>query len=175
MALFQKKYFALNNSLSKNILVCLRKKDGKFSAQLNIFGEKDGITLTLGQYKGLVSEKNNVLSYMDGGVSALDFDLSGKDTELFATGRKAQCAMLLMRQVDKLSGKVNVVCLAKNTFERLMELEPLITHEMTKLDNSATECEMIKGGGVNEHGLDLCALEMEMNLFEMGVKDCIFK
>lgn len=182
MSLFLKQYFSLNNSLSKNILICLKRKEGQFSAVLHIFGEKDGLSLSLGQYETLVSEKNNVLAYMDGGVGSLEFDIPSKDAELSAIGRKAQCPMLLMRQVDKLSGKVSVVCLAKKTYERLVELSKLIVHLMSRLEKSVPECEKLflkcqqnDALGINEHGLDLAALEMELNLFEQGVKDNIFK
>lgn len=182
MALYLKQYFSLNNSLSKNILVCLRKKDTKFAAALYVFGEKDGLSFTLEQFKALLSEKKNVLSYMDGGAQAIEFDLPSVETDLNGSGRKAQCAMLLLRQVEKASGKVSVVCLAKKTFERLVELSDLIIHAMTKLENSAVECEKVFTSehqnaalGVNEHGLDLHALGMELNLFQQGVKDCIFK
>lgn len=143
-----------------------------------MFGEKDGLCLTLGQYKALVAEKENVLSYMDGGVADVEFDIPSEESELNAMGRKGHCEMLLMRQLDKASGKVSVICLAKKTFARLVELSELIIHIMTKLENSAKECEKIlesKELGVNEHGLDLQALGMELKLFEKGVKDCIFK
>ena len=180
MALYQKQYFSLNNSLSKHILVCLRRKEGKFSPVLHVFGEKDGLSLTLGQYKAMLAEKQNVLSYMNGGVNQPDFDIGSEESELNAMGRKGQVEMLLMRQLDKASGKVSVICLGKRTFERLVELSELIIHAMTKLENSAKECEKIFSGehkelGVNEHGLDMKALGMELKLFEQGVKDCVFK
>jgi hypothetical protein len=183
MALFQKQYFSLNNSLSKNILVCLRRKEGKFIPLLHVFSEKDGLSLTLPQYRALLCEQQNILAYMDGGVAALEFDLPSEETELNVSGRKSQCAMILMRQVEKTSGKVSVICLAKKTFERLAELSSLVIHSMEKLEKSAQECEKIFTSGhqndlvlgVNAHGVDLHALRMELQLFEHGVKDCIFK
>lgn len=182
MALFQKHYFSLNNSVSKNILVCLSRKDGKFSPALHLFGEKDGLVLDLKQYSTFVKEKNNALAFLDGGASAFEFCISNKDNELQVQGRKGHCVMLMMRQVEKIGGRVSVVCIAKNTFERLMELDKLIMHIMTRMDKSIFECEMllkkehkIDDLGINEHGLDMYALDMELNLFESGVKDCIFK
>lgn len=180
MALFHKQYFSLNSSVSKNILVCLKRKEGKFSPLLHIFGDKDGVALTLDQFTTLVREKNNVLAYMDGGVQVYELDLSDKISELIASGRKGHCNMILIRQVEKLSGRVNIICLAKITFVRLMELSKLILHLLTRLEKSVPECEKLLSNqndvlGVNEHGLDLCALQMELSLFQTGVKDCIFK
>lgn len=182
MALFQKHYFSLNNSVSKNILVCLSRKDAKFSAALHLFGEKDGLVFDLKQYTAFVKEKNSALAFFDGGASAFEFCVSNKENELQVSGRKGHCVMLMMRQVEKISGRVSVVCIAKNTFERLMELDKLIMHLMTRMDKSVPECEMllkkehnIDELGINEHGLDLYALDMELNLFESGVKDSIFK
>jgi hypothetical protein len=179
MAQFQKSYYSLNRSNSKNILISLvHNSDGSFSPLLHIYGGKDGISLSLRQYTDLYASHDELLNFLDSRCESAFLDLSNDQNQLFCTGRRTNCSMLIFKQLD--GNHTNVVCVAKNTFEKMLDLRPIINRLLLRYEQSMPDIMDVyrrqKSGEqvidkINTYGFDLALFGWELKHFADGVKD----
>jgi hypothetical protein len=183
MELYNKRYFALNKSLSKSILICLKRNEDVFLPRLFLYGAKDSVLMSLSQFATLILEEPQIMKFMNGQADKLEFDLSTGDNELAVSGKTGAVRYVVLRQQDKCSGRLNVLSMAKATYQRLIDMSSLVQRYMVRLEKAAPVCgEMYTKyknedlcpsmhDKISEHGFDFCVFAMELLLFESGVQD----
>lgn len=173
MAHYAKKYYSLNQSNSKNILLSLlHQPDDTFRPLLQIYGGNDGVCLTFKQYVDLYRANNDLFSFLNGRTESVTLELG---SQLIVTGRHGNCPMLLFKQVEE--NRTNVLFIAKTTLERLLTLRPLINRVMMGFELSMPDIietyKKIKTGEqfaekINAHGFDITTFALEVQLFGNG-------
>jgi hypothetical protein len=178
METYLKSFYALNNSKSKNILISLVRKDDKFTPYLQVYSNKDGVRLTLAQYLELYNSCNELFEYLDGRVPNTFLNLGTEENQLFVTGIKSVCSMIGIKQLE--DNRTKCICMAKSTFERLLDLKPLIVRLLNRYEQSMPDimetARKVKAGEIlpdrfNMHGLDLHLLALELKLYSNGVTE----
>jgi hypothetical protein len=183
MELFNKRYFSLNKSLSKNILICLKRTENGFLPRLFLYGGKDSILMSMTQFANLILEEPRIMEFMDGRAAKFDHDLSSAEDELTISGKIGSVRFVVLRQQDKESGRINVLSMAKTTYQRLIDMSSLVQRMMVRFEKAAPVCQEMyvkyKKGDlchtfydqISPHGFDFCVFAMELLLFEAGVRD----
>jgi hypothetical protein len=179
MAHFQKLYYALNRSSSKNILISLvHNNDGSFSPLLHIYGGKDEISMSLRQYNDLYAASENLFNFLDARCDSAFLDLSNDHNQLFVTGRRTNYPMVIFKQVEQ--NHTNVICIAKNTLEKLLELRGIVNRLLLRYEKSMPDIIDVyrkqKAGEqindkINMYGFDLALFGWELKAFSSGVTD----
>jgi hypothetical protein len=175
-------YYGLNKSNTKHILLSLvRNGDDTFTPLLHIYSDKNGCRMTLRQYLDLYNSSQLLLDYLDGKNKTANLDLSNENNQLNITGRLSACSMLVFKQVEL--NHTSVVCMAKNTFEKLLLLRPIIQRILMRYEQSMEAIvyayKIHKDGGeildkMNTNGFDLTTFGMELKFFANGVHDSVF-
>jgi hypothetical protein len=185
MELFSKSYFALNRSLSKNIVICLKRTEAGFLPSLVLYDNKGGVTLSLNQFASLILEEPRIMDYLDSRSAKLDYTLSTPENPLTVSGSAGKCRFIVLRQ--QRGHILNVLNMAKVTYQRLIDMSSLIQRYMVRLEKAAPTCQEMyvkcqKGelcpslhDKISEQGFDFCEFAMELLLFENGVKDDMSK
>lgn len=183
MALFQKTYYNLNKSNSKCILLALVKNEDKFTPTLFIYGDKSGVRLSLRQYLELYNSNDDLFAFLDKRVKSAFLNLSNEeDGKVWISGLQTQSTMLMIRQFEK--NYNNVVCIAKETFEKLLTLRPIIQRTLIRMEQSHSDIaetfQHHKAGEknfldkINMFGFDVYNFAWELELFENGVTEVEF-
>lgn len=186
MELFHKRYFALNKSLSKNVLVALKRNGDDFVPNIFLYGAQDSVLLSLTQFATIIAEEKNLLDYLDCHVDHLEFDVSTADYHLTVCGKNVSNRFIALHQIDKITGRNNVVTMARSTLVRLIDMSSMLQRILVRLEKAVPLCKEMHMKAkrrelcpsfydrITEHGFDLCVFANELLLFEKGVVDDYF-
>lgn len=183
MAHYQKTYYALNKTNSKNIMISLlQNSDDTFTPVLDIYSDKDGCQMNLRQYLDLYNASTEIFEFLDGKCKPPFINLSNDNTQLFISGQVSACKTVMFKQTH--NDYTSVVCIAKNTFEMLLKLRPLIQRYLIRFEQSmgdiADTYKKVKAGDnnikdkINMHGFDVTNFALELKLYANGVTDAVF-
>lgn len=184
--MFLKNYYSLNKSKTKHVLTALTLEDEKYTGVINIFGDKTGITLSIEQYMKLFYNRGEIYKFFDDKEYKLCVELNDEKRFCNVQGKYD---LILFNEVDRKSKYVSCLFIAKCTFDKLMELQPLIFHNLSLLQLNIVEinefCANVRKRQANgtfqisefkryKDGLDYAKLAMEMISYTDGVEDALF-
>lgn len=183
MELFNKNWFAITKTCTKNILICLKRSEDEFLPRLFLYGDKNSVEMSLTQFASLILEEPQVMDFMDKRIDKLEFKLSTPEHELDVCGSCGTVRYVVLRQKCQKTGYMNAVTMAKGTYQRLVEMSSMVQRILVRMDKAAPTCHEMqvkyKAGDlcpsfydrISEQGFDFCAFANELTLFESGVKD----
>jgi len=134
----------LNSSACKNIWSGISMKTGKPSAQILIYGENGGITLSREQFVKFQSHGSEIYNYLNKKTTKLQIDLSDELHNTTVTGRVGRCTMLCFSQTNIVSRQMMTLCLGHVSVDRLFSMQYLISYHLEKIDTNIDEiCEFV--------------------------------
>lgn len=176
MSHYQKSEYPLNKSHSKSVQISLLRKGDAFTPSLQIYGDKDSVKFTLRQYLELFTANPDIFAFFDGLTETVFLDLTNENTQIFVTAKKlASCSMLVFKQIE--DGHISVVCIARNTYEKLLDLRPIIHRLLLRFEKSmpdimdtykkvgSKDWQNIIGDKINVYGFDITAFAYEVMLY----------
>lgn len=181
--MFLKNCYSLNKSKTKHASTALVLQNEKYTGVLNLFGAKNGITLSVQQYMKLYYNRGEIYKYFDNKEYKLYVDLNDDNR---VSNVKGSNDLIMFTEVDRKSKYVSCLYIAKCTFEKLMELQSLIYHNLSILEQNIVEinefCNNVRKrqeeGTFNisdckkfKNGMDYGQLAMEMINYTDGVED----
>jgi hypothetical protein len=180
---FNKHYYALNKSNTKNILISVvRKGDGTFFPLLHIYSEKYGCRMSLRQYLDMYNSSQELFDYLNGMSKSAFLDISTDNNPLFISGKMSTCSMLVFnQQVDETH--TSAIYMAKNTFEQLLNLRPIVQRLLLRFEHSMPDMidtykKHLAGekidDKINMHGFDITTFALELKLYPTGVTEGMF-
>jgi hypothetical protein len=184
--MFLKNYYSLNKSNSKHVLTTLATQNEKYAGVVCIFGAKEGVSLSIKQFMQIYYKRSELYEFFETKKNQVFMDLTDEDRELTVKSRVGTCAMLLFSEKDKSTREISSLYLGKVTFEKLMQLEQLIYHNLYIIDKNVPEiiefCKRMKKKqaegdfhisdfNVIKDGLDYGLLALEILNYENGVQD----
>lgn len=184
--MFLKNYYSLNQSNTKHVLTTLATQNDKYSGVICIFGSQEGVTLSIQQYMQIYYKRDELYKFFEDKRNNVCLDLTDEDRILNVKSKIGQCDMLMFFEKDKITEKVSSLYLAKVTFDKLMQLEQLIYHNLYVINRNIPEimdfCKLMKKKQHDndfhisdfdkvKDGLDYGQLALEILNYEHGVQD----
>jgi hypothetical protein len=184
--MFLKNYYSLNKSNTKHILTTLATRKEKYAGEVCIFGAQEGVTLNIQQYMKIFYQREELYKYFDDKRHKVFIDLSNEERILNVKSHVGPCAMLLFYERDLATETVSSLYLGKPTFDKLMQLQQLIYHNLYIIDKNIPEIIEfskrmkkkqeegdfhISDFDVYKDGLDYGLLALEMINYAQGVED----
>jgi hypothetical protein len=188
--MFLKNYYSLNKSNTKHVLTTLATQNEKYAGVVCIFGAKEGVSLSIQQFMQIYYRRSELYEFFETKKNKVSIDLSNEDRVLTVKSHViGQCAMLLLSEKDKSTEQISSLYLGKVTFDKLMQLEQLIYHNLYIIDKNIPEiiefCKRMKKKqcdgdfhnsdfDVFKDGLDYGLLALEILNYENAVCKTLF-
>lgn len=181
--MFLKNCYSLNKSKTKHVSTALVLEKEAYTGVLKIFGARNGITLSVQQYMKLYYNRGEIYKFYDNNEYKLYVDLND---EKRVSNVKGSNDLIMFTEIDRKTKYVSCLYIAKCTFEKLMELQSLIYHNLSIFEQNINDinefCNNLRkrheDGTFNisdckkfKNGLDYGQLAMEMINYTDGEED----